>query len=209
MHEINLSDETHFYTDASGYEDGLAITQKRFDGNHSKEKIIEVSVLYDFFIFNRFQRKYFIYKKELCAMIILISKYDYLIKHFYQSAIIHTDHKSFTHFFISVNSVHEKIYEHWADKLRIFNVKIKYISDFRNKVADELFRTLFQNEECKSDSEIFQCFHDVAKWIWSDRKGEDYEHFFSKLINTERQKVIENGFFNEKSVFAVEMESEF
>ena len=45
-------------------------------------------------------------------MITLIIKYDYLVKHFYQLAIIHIDYKFLTHFLISNISVHEEIYEH-------------------------------------------------------------------------------------------------
>ena len=126
MHKINFTDEIHFYTNVSKYDDDLIIIQRKVD-LYISTKMIEISTLYDFFTFNRIQRKYFIYKKKLCAMITLIIKYDYLIKHFYQFAIIHIDHKFLIHFLISNISVHEKIYEHWADKMRIFNVEIRYI----------------------------------------------------------------------------------
>ena len=115
MHKINFTDKTHFYTDAFEYDDDLIVIQRKIEQKinlYINTKMIEVSVLYDFFTFNQIQRKYFIYKKKLCAMITLVIKYDYLIKHFYQSVIIHTNHKSFIHFFISNISIHEEIYEH-------------------------------------------------------------------------------------------------
>ena len=115
MHEINFTNEIHFYIDASEYDDDLIVIQRKIEQKidfHISTKMIEVSVLYDFFTFNRIQRKYFTYKKKLCAMITLIIKYDYLVKHPYQFVIIHTNHKSLIYFFISNISIHEEIYEH-------------------------------------------------------------------------------------------------
>ena len=115
MHKINFIDEIHFYTDVFEYDDDLIVIQRRIEQKidlHISTKMIEVSVLYDFFTFNQIQRKYFTYKKELCVIITLIIKYDYLIKHFYQLTIIHTNHKFFIHFFISNINIHEEIYEH-------------------------------------------------------------------------------------------------
>lgn len=108
MHEINFFDIIHFYTDASDFEEKLIIIQER----NQSEQVKKISVLYDSVMFIFIQRKYVIYKKELCAMIKLIMKYDYLIKHFHHIFIIHIDHKSFIYFFISIADVHEKIYEH-------------------------------------------------------------------------------------------------
>ena len=115
MHEINLWDETHYYTDASGFEGGMIITQKKIDFHFSSDfhistKIIEVSIVYDSFTFISIQRKYPTYKKKLCAMIKLIIKYSHFVKHPYNTAIIHTDHKPFI-YFLTFN-IHENIYGH-------------------------------------------------------------------------------------------------
>ena len=203
MHGVSLSDFTHFYTDASGFERGLIITQKRCEGESTQPK--EVPVLYDSITFTPSQRKYVTYKKELCAMVKLVIKYDYLAKHPYHAAIIHTDHKSLTHFLTSVNDIHESIYGHWADQLRRFNVIIKYISGSRNKMADELFRTLFHSFDCESGSEISECLDKLKKWIWSDRKGIGYEHFLDCFIFSEKEEVLKKGTFHGESVFATEV----
>ena len=57
-----------------------------------------------------------------------------------------TDHKPLTHFLGS--DLHEGVYGNWADQLRRLNIKIKYLPGPRNKVADGLSRTLFQDADC-------------------------------------------------------------
>ena len=115
MHEINFTNEIHFYTDVSEYDGDLIVIQRKIEQKtdlYISTKMIKVSVLYDSFTFNQIQRKYFTYKKKLCAMITLIIKYNYLVKHSYQYVIIYTNHKLFIYFFISNISIHEEIYEH-------------------------------------------------------------------------------------------------
>ena len=185
MHDVNLFDFIHFYTDASEFEKKLIITQKKCEEKSIQFK--KISILYDSIIFIFSQRKYVIYKKKLCAIIKLIIKYDYLAKHLYHAAIIHTDHKFLTHFLISVNDIHENIYEHWTDQLRKFNVVIKYISESRNKIADEFFRTLFHSVDCEGESEINECLNKLKKWIWSDRKKIDYEHLLSCFTSLKKK----------------------
>lgn len=51
MHEINFIDKTHFYIDVSEYDNNLIIIQRRANF-HINTKMIEIFVLYDFFIFN-------------------------------------------------------------------------------------------------------------------------------------------------------------
>ena len=113
---------------------------------------MKVSILYDFFSWFVLQRKYSVYKKELCAIITFVKKYDYLCKHSYISVIVHTDHKLLT-YFLKFN-LHEKIYEHWVDKLHQLNVFIMYILNYQNKVADELSRTLFNSDDCLNDKKV-------------------------------------------------------
>lgn len=114
-------------------------------------------------------------------MITLIIKYGYLIKYFYQFAIIHINHKFFTYFFTSNINVHEKIYEHWTNKMQTFNVKIKYISDFKNKMTDNLSRIYFHKKECDFISEVLSYLYEIKKWIWNDKKNE-YENFLKKTV---------------------------
>jgi hypothetical protein len=83
-------------------------------------------------------------------MVYFLNKYDYLCKHPYNPAVVHTDHKPLTHFLSS--DLNEGIYGHWADQLRRLNITIKYIPGHRNKVADGLSRTLFRSPECSEDS---------------------------------------------------------
>ena len=115
MHKINFIDEINFYINVSKYDGDLIVIQRKIEQKidlHINTKMIKVSVLYILFTFNQIQRKYFIYKKELCVIITLIIKYDYLIKHFYQFAIIHINYKFLIYFFISNINIHKKIYEH-------------------------------------------------------------------------------------------------
>jgi hypothetical protein len=155
MHEINLNNEIHFYIDAFVFATDMTVTQFRLD---HIEKIVKISIIYDSFSFSLSWRKYLTYKKELYVIITFVTKYDYLCKHFYKSAIIHTDHRSLTHFLKS--NVHENIYDHWADQLRRLNIVIKYISDSRNKIVDDLFKILFFDEDCCQAT-----FHSTVK-LW-------------------------------------------
>ena len=115
MNEINLILAFHFYCDASEYVAELTITQiqmkhlknlKLTSENDSKK----VSIIYDSFAFNKTQKKYFTYKKKLCAIVKFTIKYDYLCKHSNNITIIHIDHRSLTHFLFSDS--HERIYDH-------------------------------------------------------------------------------------------------
>lgn len=104
--------------------------------------LIEVPILCDSFSWTTSQRSYPMYKRELCAIVSFVRKYDYFAKHSYLPAILHTDHKSLTHFLTS--DIHEGIYDHWADELHRLNVSIFYVSRHQNKVADGLSRILFK-----------------------------------------------------------------
>jgi hypothetical protein len=204
MHGVDLSDRTHFYTDASGFAGGMVITQERgIDG-----KVGEVPILYDSFTFNVTQRRYPTYKKELCAMVKLVTKYDYLAQHPYKKAVVHTDHKPLTHFLTTINDVHDGIYGHWADQLRRLNVEIRYIPGPRNKVADGLSRTIFRTDDCEEDpvlSEALQNLRDQGKlWIWSDKK-DGYTALLDRLSKKDREEVIQEGTLHGVSVFSLEV----
>ena len=68
-------------------------------------------------------------------------KYNYLYKYLYYITIIYTNYKLLT-YFLTLN-LYKNIYKYQADQLRRLNLKIKYIFDYRNKVADTLSYTLF------------------------------------------------------------------
>jgi tRNA nucleotidyltransferase/poly(A) polymerase len=155
MHEINYFEIIHFYIDAFMYDEDLMITQFRT----KNDKIVKVSILYDAFTFNLAKRKYSVYKKKFCVLIKFVIKYDHFCKNSVHSAIIHTNHKSLIYFFKF--DKHERIYEHWANKMRDFNVEIKYISERRNKIANKLFRTLFQRENCASNLAVEQVINSL------------------------------------------------
>ena len=139
VHSINWSLIIHLYTDASEYADDLVITQYQLvDGNL---RLVEVSIIYDFFTFSVAERKYHIYKQKLCAMIKFAFKYYYLLQNLNQETIIYTDHKSLVHFLKL--SLHDEIYSHWAAKLRELYIKIMHIKKKRNTVTDDLFCIIF------------------------------------------------------------------
>ena len=109
----------HFYTNAFGFATGLVITQFQpstlidifMQSDVSKAfKDVEMSLLYDSFIFDSTQRKYPTYKRELCVIITFCRKYNYLCKHPYQPVIVYIDYKSFTHFLEL--DLYKKIYDH-------------------------------------------------------------------------------------------------
>lgn len=173
--------------------------------NSDVSQLKKIFVFYDSITFISLQRKYVIYKRKLCVMIKLIMKYDYFAKHLYNTAVIHTDHKFLIHFFIFVNDNHENIYEHWTKQFRRLNVEIKYISEFKNKVADEFFRIFFHFVDCEKRFEIKKYFDQLKKWIWSDRKKIKYEYLLTELILSKRDEMLNQKTFHEKSVFAMEI----
>lgn len=108
-------------------------------------------------------------------------------------AIIHTDHKPLVHFLKS--DLHEGIYGHRADQLRRLNIEIKYIPGPRNKVADGLSRTLF-DEVCSETHAVIDMYEALRKkgphWVWKDGKG-GYEEMLSRLSPHSRSEMIDHS----------------
>jgi len=77
-----------------------------------------------------------------------VKNYDYLCKHPFLPAIIHTNHKPLTYFLSS--DLHKGINGHWVDQLRRLNIKTKYIPRHRDKVANGLLRTLYNTDDYSS-----------------------------------------------------------
>ena len=209
MHGIDVQLPVHFYTDASGFAGGLVITQfqtpAQADSYARNGEAVEVPIIYDSFTFSSTRRRYPTYKRELYAMVYFLNKYDYLCKHPYIPAVVHTDHKPITHFLSS--DLHEGIYGHWADQLRRLNITIKYIPGHRNKVADGLSRTLFQDVDCSEDTRVLQMQFKVSekgpRWVWKDGK-DGFEAFLAKLSSVEREEVTQYGTLHGVASFAIE-----
>lgn len=131
-------------------------------------------------------------------------KYDYLCKHPYKQTVIHTDHKPLTHFLSS--DLHEGIYGHWADSLRRLNLTIQYIPGHRNKVADGLSRTLFDDPECSGDSKTLRIHEELAKqgpkWVWKDGAG-GFDSFLKSLAESHKEEVLEYGTMDGIPVFCL------
>ena len=221
VHGIDLSITIHFYTDASGFGAGCAVTQfhpanqadlTQADSGALRESLkkapkdVEVPVLYDSFTFTPTQRRYPTYKRELFAIITFCSKkYDYLCKHPYKPAVVHTDHKPLTHFLTS--DLHEGVYGHWADQLRRLNLTIQYIPGHRNKVADGLSRTLFDDPECGESSRVMWVREELTnrgpKWVWKDGAG-GFDAFLASLDQLRKNEVLESGTVDGFPVFCLE-----
>lgn len=186
---IFQSHVTFIDKDASGFAAGLAITQKL--------KILpqdsyptDAPIIYDSFPFNKSQRRYPTYKRELCGLVKFAMKYDYLCKYPHLTVMIHTDHKPLT-FFTSAE-VHEGIYGHWADQLQRLNIKIVYIPGLQNKAADGLSRTIFRREDCHPNNDFFsEALADIKAygpmWVWKDGPG-GYNAFLQSLSQVEQMR---------------------
>ena len=204
MHGIDLRLPVHFYTDASGFAGGLVITQFQdpITADSPAMTAVEVPIIYDSFTFASTRRKYPTYKRELYVIVVFVNKYDYLCKHPYHPAVVHTDHKPLTHFLPS--DLHEGIYGHWADQLRRLNITIKYIPGHRNKVADGLSRTLFRDPECSEDATTRLMLEHLSKqgpqWVWKDGKG-GFMEFLATLDPARRSEVLEHGTLGHVPVF--------
>ena len=169
-----------------------------------KKKVVEIFIFYDSFVFIFIKKCYSIYKKKLYVVVIFAIKYDYFCRHFYQLAVIHTNHKSIIHFFAF--DMHEKIYDNWIDKLKKFNVEIHYIFESRNKIVDALSRILF-NENC---SKIFmikiaknELDEQKFKWVWKNEK-KDFKDFL-KFFLDQHEEIIKENTIHELFVFALKI----
>ena len=149
IHDINWSLSFHLYTDTFKYKAELDVMQFQIQ---SSKKSVEILILFDFFMFTTTKHKYLIYKWELCIMIHFCFKYDYMLRNSVISNIVHMNHKSLVQFLIS--DLHDDIYEHWAIKMRELNLKIEHISEYWNKIINELSQTFFQNLNCVINSNI-------------------------------------------------------
>ena len=200
MYEYDYSLPIHFYTNASLNDDDLIITQFQ-KNNQNDEKSVKVSILYNSVIFNFTERRYPTYKRELCALIKFVHKYDHFCKHSKNTAIIHIDHKSLIHF-LKTDS-HENIYDHWTNKLRKLNLKIIHISKRRNKIADDLFRILFWDENCDLQKKW------KKHWKQFEKTSNEYEkmtkkniRFFWKIYNhINALKWLSMKFYQKKTFF--------
>ena len=123
---VDFSRPVRLYSDASNYASSYCITQLRPDllppDGQSSEKLIEVPIFFDLFVFSLTQRNYRTYKKEPCVIVKFCCKY----RHYFfskEASIIFTDHKPLTYFLDS--SQLKGIYVHWASELSALYVSIQ------------------------------------------------------------------------------------
>ena len=165
---------------------------------------MEVPIIFDLFAFSITERKYPIYKRELCALVKFVTKYDYLFRNLAIPGVVHTDHKPLLRFLNSNH--HEGIYGHWAARLRSLSVKVAFISGARNKVADGLSRIIFLTPDCEDDNIVlalkpeFDRQDEKNAWVWKDGKG-GFDDFLSSLDQSEKSEVIDHGTLHGSSVF--------
>ena len=144
MHEIDWSLDIHIYTDMSEFVSELLITQFQIVDDTAKS--VKVFIVYNTFTFSVTERKYIIYKQKLCAIIKFISKFHYLLWNLNQQVIVHTDYKLLMHF-LKLN-LYNRIYSHWAAKLRKLNIKLIHIKEKWNIVTDKLSQIIFFQKDC-------------------------------------------------------------
>ena len=182
-HDSNLFVET--YIDVSKWEIDIYIQQ--LQKNEMK------SILFDSYNFMFTQRNYDIYKKELFAIVHFIDKHE----HFFNVKkifTIHTNYKSFVDFLNAKK--HEDIYARWINKLRMHNIKLKYIESENNVVANDLSRIIYNIENCESNQLVRNLYKKIKKhenddeWFWKIDKDE-YRDMFKKLTDENRKKRIE------------------
>ncbi|TGJ79929.1 hypothetical protein E0Z10_g8846, partial [Xylaria hypoxylon] len=173
------------YTDASGYGAGLLITQ-------TQEKV-DVPLVYDSFLFNKPQRSYGTYKRELLAIVEFTRRHvRFFINPPGIRSIVYTDHKPLTFFLDSI--YHEGIYARWVSELRSINIIIMYIKGERNKTADALSRTIFPDESCE-DMKLLSEFGEVdseGSWVWKDGSG-GYQELIERISAVEAESLLAAG----------------
>ncbi|KAI0991431.1 hypothetical protein K3495_g16756, partial [Podosphaera aphanis] len=165
------------YTDASKYGTGCVILQYHDVKGVSTAK----PTLYDSTTFNKTQRNYGTYKRELLAIVTYAKKYSYMFAG--KRGKVMTDHKPLTKFLDSPYV--EGIYARWQADLSVLNLDIEYIQGTRNVIADALSRTIFPNPECEPDDVLLdhgnmeECQNGVTDWVWKDGVG-GYAEFIEK-----------------------------
>ncbi|KJX98515.1 hypothetical protein TI39_contig408g00001 [Zymoseptoria brevis] len=141
-----------------------------------------VPLLYDSFLFNKAERNYGTYKRELRALTTFADKHAHLFSSTKQSTIF-TDHKLLTGF---MNPVADGIYLRWQEKLRPLNIRIEFIEGKGKVAADGLSRAIFNDDRTpthvtdKLAEELQKHKEDTKEWIWKDGKG-GYEDVLATL----------------------------
>jgi hypothetical protein len=87
------------------------------------------------------------------------------------------------------------------NKMRRLNLDIRYISDSRNKVANVLFRTLFNENNSEKVEQILKKIRkQESEWVWKDERDE-FDEFLTFLNLSQKSEVIDHDTLNEISVF--------
>ena len=99
--------------------------------------------------------------------------------------MIHTNHKPVVEF---INAkYHEGIFARWANKLRLFDIRIQQILGKKNTVADDLSQIIFNNTDCTPARLVHKFAKEVClyqndnRWFWKLGIG-DYRRMLMQLI---------------------------
>ena len=123
-------------SDASAYAGGCIIKQP----GDTDERFKELIILYDSFPFTPTEQRYSTYKRELCAIVHFIKKWQCYLGGI-RETIVRTDHKPLLGFQDSAGKGKvEGIYARWAETLEMANLTWEYIPGTRNRGADAMSR---------------------------------------------------------------------
>lgn len=171
------------FSDASGFGGGCYIRQLQ----NGEWRLI----VYDSFTFNKSERNYDTYRRELRAIVYFGQKFAHMMR--CDDISIWTDHKPLVGFMNA--EFHEDIFARWAMKLRQLHVKLKYIQGKDNAVADGLSRVIFNDLDCEPDELVRNLAKEVEKhqdddeWYWKSGKT-GYAHMLKQLTDEDRTKRI-------------------
>jgi hypothetical protein len=112
-------------SDASDYGGGCVIKQVGSDGK-------ERAILYDSFVLSQAEKKYVTFKKELCAIMHALKRWQCYLGGM-KETIIRTDHRPLLGFQESAGKGKvEGIYARWAELLEMSNVRWEFLEGRRN-----------------------------------------------------------------------------
>ena len=152
MFDIDFELFVNAYIDAFKYGADLYICQLQ----KSEMRFI----LYDFITFNSIQRNYDTYKKKLFAIVMFTDKYKHIFNN-KKMFTVHTDHKPLIGFMNAEK--HSNIFVKWAIKLRSHNIRLKYVENKKNAIANDLSRVIFNEKNCRPDQLVKKLYEEVKK----------------------------------------------
>ena len=150
-------------------------------------------ILYDSIAFNSTQRNYDTYKRKLFVIVMFIDKYEHIFNS-KKVFIIHIDHKLLIDF-MNVEK-HSNIFAKWAIKLQSHNIRLKYVENKKNAIANDLSRVIFNEKNCRPDQLVKKLYEKMKKhkndnqWFWRFDKNE-YQIMLKRLSKKNRKRRID------------------